>query len=116
MSGLPLAKRSISHYRRIQLLLASGNCKTTKISKPSFKKPPIGWDCHRLCNESGGAAVLSSAAMIGVTGKNHDHRRQWLDEQLVLKEKFLGIDLLCQAPLPDHSSSGTARRGCRMFR
>jgi hypothetical protein len=37
-----------------------------------------------------------------VTGKNYDHRKQWIDEQLVHQAKFFGIDLLCQAILSNH--------------
>ncbi len=32
-----------------------------------------------------------------VSGKNYDHRKQWLDEQLVYEAKYFGIDLICQA-------------------
>ncbi len=31
-----------------------------------------------------------------VTGKNYDHRKQWIDAQLVTQAKSFGIDLLCQ--------------------
>ncbi len=37
-----------------------------------------------------------------VTGKNYDHRKAWLDEQLVHQAKYFGIDLLCQAILSNH--------------
>ncbi len=30
-----------------------------------------------------------------VTGKNHDHRKQWIDDQLVVQAKYFGFDLLC---------------------
>ncbi len=29
-----------------------------------------------------------------VTGKNYDHRQQWIEEQLVTQAKYFGIDLL----------------------
>ena len=32
-----------------------------------------------------------------VSGKNYDHRKMWLDEQLIHQAKYFGIDLLCQA-------------------
>jgi hypothetical protein len=31
-----------------------------------------------------------------ITGKNYDHRKQWLDDQLVQQAKYVGIDLLCK--------------------
>lgn len=34
-----------------------------------------------------------------VTGKNYDHRKQWIDDQLVVEATYFGIDLLCQAIL-----------------
>jgi hypothetical protein len=37
-----------------------------------------------------------------VTGKNYDHRKQWLDDQLVHQARHFGIDLLCQAILSNH--------------
>ena len=37
-----------------------------------------------------------------VTGKNYDHRKQWLDDQLVQQAKYFGIDLLCQAIMSNH--------------
>ncbi len=37
-----------------------------------------------------------------VTGKNYDHRKLWLDEQLIHQAKYFGIDLLCQAILSNH--------------
>jgi len=37
-----------------------------------------------------------------VTGKNYDHRKQWIDEQLVHQARHFGIDLLCQAILSNH--------------
>ena len=36
------------------------------------------------------------------TGKNYDHRKLWLDEQLIHQAKHFGIDLLCQAILSNH--------------
>jgi len=32
-----------------------------------------------------------------VTGKNYDHRKVWIDEQLIHQAKHFGIDLLCQS-------------------
>jgi REP element-mobilizing transposase RayT len=37
-----------------------------------------------------------------VTGKNYDHRKVWIDEQLVHQAKHFGIDLLCQAIMSNH--------------
>ena len=37
-----------------------------------------------------------------VTGKNYDHRKQWIDDQLVQQAKYFGIDLLCQAIMSNH--------------
>ncbi len=37
-----------------------------------------------------------------VTGKNYDHRKQWIDDQLIHQAKHFGIDLLCQAILSNH--------------
>jgi len=37
-----------------------------------------------------------------VTGKNYDHRKQWIDDQLVHLAGHFGIDLLCQAILSNH--------------
>lgn len=37
-----------------------------------------------------------------VTGKNYDHRKIWIDEQLVQQARHFGIDLLCQAILSNH--------------
>ncbi|MEZ6033741.1 MAG: hypothetical protein R3C17_11645 [Planctomycetaceae bacterium] len=37
-----------------------------------------------------------------VTGKNFDHRKRWLDEQLIHQARHFGIDLLCQAMLSNH--------------
>ena len=37
-----------------------------------------------------------------VTGKNYDHRKQWIDDQLVHQARHFGIDLLCQAILSNH--------------
>ena len=37
-----------------------------------------------------------------VTGKNFDHRKQWMESELVHLAKFFGIDLLCYAILSNH--------------
>jgi hypothetical protein len=37
-----------------------------------------------------------------VTGRNYDHRKQWIDDQLVHQSRYFGIDLLCQAILSNH--------------
>lgn len=37
-----------------------------------------------------------------VSGKNYDHRKVWIDEQLVHQAKHFGIDLLCQAIMSNH--------------
>ena len=37
-----------------------------------------------------------------VTGRNYDHRKVWIDEQLAHQAKYFGIDLLCQAILSNH--------------
>lgn len=37
-----------------------------------------------------------------VSGKNYDHRKQWIDDQLVHQARHFGIDLLCQAILSNH--------------
>ena len=37
-----------------------------------------------------------------VSGKNYDHRKVWIDEQLAHQAKYFGIDLLCQAILSNH--------------
>jgi len=37
-----------------------------------------------------------------LTGKNYDHRKQWIDNQLVHQAKQFGIDLLCQAIMSNH--------------
>ena len=37
-----------------------------------------------------------------VSGKNFNHRKLWLDEQLIHQAKHFGIDLLCQAILSNH--------------
>jgi REP element-mobilizing transposase RayT len=37
-----------------------------------------------------------------VTGRNYDHRKLWIDEQLVHQAKYFGIDLLCQAIMSNH--------------
>ena len=36
------------------------------------------------------------------SGKNFDHRKVWLDEQLIHQARYFGIDLLCQAILSNH--------------
>ena len=44
--------------------------------------------------------VVSRCFLLGddpVSGKNYDHRKLWLDEQLIHQAKYFGIDLLCQA-------------------
>jgi len=30
-----------------------------------------------------------------VTGKDYDHRKQWIDDQLVHQARYFGIDFLC---------------------
>jgi hypothetical protein len=37
-----------------------------------------------------------------VSGRNYDHRKVWIDEQLVHQAKHFGIDLLCQAIMSNH--------------
>jgi hypothetical protein len=37
-----------------------------------------------------------------ISGKNFDHRKQWMDEQLVHQARHFGIDLLCQALMSNH--------------
>ena len=37
-----------------------------------------------------------------VTGKNYDHRKVWIDEQLAHQARHFGIDLLCQAIMSNH--------------
>ena len=37
-----------------------------------------------------------------LTGKNYDHRKQWIDDQLIHQARFFGIDLLCQAIMSNH--------------
>jgi len=37
-----------------------------------------------------------------LTGRNYDHRKVWIDEQLVHQAKHFGIDLLCQAIMSNH--------------
>ena len=37
-----------------------------------------------------------------VSGKNFDHRKQWMGSELVHLAKFFGIDLLCYAILSNH--------------
>ena len=36
------------------------------------------------------------------SGKNFDHRKVWLDDQLIHQARHFGIDLLCQAILSNH--------------
>ena len=36
------------------------------------------------------------------SGKNFDHRKVWLDEQLIHQARHFGMDLLCQAILSNH--------------
>lgn len=37
-----------------------------------------------------------------VTGKNYDHRKVWIDQQLAHQARHFGIDLLCQAIMSNH--------------
>jgi len=37
-----------------------------------------------------------------VTGKNYDHRKVWIDQQLAHQATHFGIDLLCQAIMSNH--------------
>lgn len=37
-----------------------------------------------------------------VSGTNHDHRKLWVDDQLIHQAKHFGIDLLCQAIMSNH--------------
>ncbi|MCA9009211.1 MAG: hypothetical protein KDB01_05660, partial [Planctomycetaceae bacterium] len=37
-----------------------------------------------------------------VPGKNFEHRKRWLDEQLIHQTRHFGIDSLCQAILSNH--------------
>ncbi len=37
-----------------------------------------------------------------VSGRNYDHRKVWIDEQLVHQARHFGIDLLCQAIMSNH--------------
>jgi hypothetical protein len=37
-----------------------------------------------------------------VSGKNYDHRKVWIDEQLAHQARYFGIDLLCQAIMSNH--------------
>ena len=37
-----------------------------------------------------------------VTGKSFDHRKVWLDQQLIHQARHFGIDLLCQAIMSNH--------------
>ena len=58
------------------------------------------------------------------SGKNFDHRKVWLDKQLIHQARHFGIDLLCQAIMSNHfhlvlrsrpdvvaGHAGAARRG-----
>jgi hypothetical protein len=38
-----------------------------------------------------------------LTGKNYDHRKQWVEFELKRLAAQFGIDLLCHAILPNHS-------------
>ena len=38
-----------------------------------------------------------------VSGKNFDHRKQWMESELIHLAKFFGIDLLCYAIFSNHS-------------
>lgn len=51
------------------------------------------------------ARVVRRCFLLGedaVTGKNYDHRKLWIDDQLVLQARHFGIDLLCQAIMSNH--------------
>ncbi len=37
-----------------------------------------------------------------VSGKNYDHRKVWIDQQLAHQARYFGIDLLCQAIMSNH--------------
>ena len=37
------------------------------------------------------------------TGKNYDHRKRWIEDELQRVAAFFGIDLLCFAILSNHS-------------
>jgi hypothetical protein len=37
-----------------------------------------------------------------VSGKNFDHRKVWIDQQLAHQARYFGIDLLCQAIMSNH--------------
>jgi hypothetical protein len=37
-----------------------------------------------------------------VSGKNYDHRKVWIDAQLIHQARYFGIDLLCQAIMSNH--------------
>ncbi|MFN9081569.1 MAG: transposase [Planctomyces sp.] len=37
-----------------------------------------------------------------ITGRNYDHRKVWIDEQLADQARHFGIDLLCQAIMSNH--------------
>ena len=37
-----------------------------------------------------------------VSGKNYDHRKVWIDDQLTHQARYFGIDLLCQAIMSNH--------------
>ncbi|MFN9236147.1 MAG: hypothetical protein ACK6D4_16045, partial [Planctomyces sp.] len=34
-----------------------------------------------------------------VTGRNYDHRKVWIDDQLIHQAEHFGFDLMCQAIL-----------------
>jgi hypothetical protein len=38
-----------------------------------------------------------------VSGKNYDHRKVWIDQQLAHQARYFGIDLLCQAIMTNPS-------------
>ena len=51
------------------------------------------------------ARVVRRCFLFGVdpvTGKNHDHRKVWIEDQLKLLASNLGIDLLAMAILSNH--------------
>jgi len=37
-----------------------------------------------------------------VSGRNYDHRKVWIDQQLAHQARYFGIDLLCQAIMSNH--------------
>ncbi len=37
-----------------------------------------------------------------LSGKNYDHRKVWIDQQLAHQARYFGIDLLCQAIMSNH--------------